>query len=254
MKIREMEIGGGMPGICVPVTENAREDILAKAQEIVLHHVDMVEWRMDFYRDVMNVEEVIATLRALRSILGNTVLLATFRTAAEGGQREIRYSTYVELNTAVAKSGYADLVDIEVFRGVNENQKMEEDYQAFIREVDSCCPVVGSYHDFEKTPSEEEMEWRLLFMKEVGVRIPKLAVMPQDRRDVMRLLAVTERVKEKLGDTPLITMSMGGLGVLSRISGAFTGSAVTFGCLGEGSAPGQLPVEKLRTVLEILQG
>lgn len=254
MRIREIEIGSGMPKICVPITENTREKILAKAEEIVLHHVDMVEWRMDFYQDVMEAEEVIETLRALRSILGNTVLLATFRTAAEGGQKEIDCTTYVELNTVVAKSGYADLIDIEVFRGVNEEQKMEETYRSFIRQVASCCPVIGSYHDFEKTPTEEEMERRLLFMKEAGVSIPKLAVMPQDRRDVMRLLSVTERVTEQLGDTPVITMSMGSLGVLSRVSGAFSGSAVTFGCLGEGSAPGQLPVEKLGMVLDILQG
>lgn len=289
MKIREIEIGSGMPKICVPITENTRESILAKAEEIVLHHVDMVEWRMDFYQDVMDIEKVLETLQGLRSILGNTVLLVTFRTAAEGGQREIELTTYVELNTAVAESGHADMVDIEVFRGisvnerssftrqvctadsanidglaapkgrsmtvsVNENGTMEAAYQAFIREVDSHCPVVGSYHDFDKTPSDEEMERRLMFMKEAGARIPKLAVMPKDRRDVLRLLSVTERVQEQLGDTPLITMSMGSLGCLSRVSGALTGSAVTFGCLGEGSAPGQLPVEKLRTALQILQG
>lgn len=254
MKIREIEIGSGMPKICVPITENTREDILAKAEEIALHHVDMVEWRMDFYREVMDVEKVLETLQGLRRTLGNMVLLATFRTAAEGGQKEIDDSTYVELNAAVAKSGCADLVDIEVFRGVNEEQKMEDAYQTFIREVNACCPVVGSYHDFEKTPTEEDMEGRLLFMKEVGVGIAKLAVMPKNRRDVLRLLAVTEQVTEKFGDTPVITMSMGSLGAFSRICGTVTGSAVTFGCLGESSAPGQLPVEKLREVLQILQG
>ena len=51
---------------------------------------------------------------------------------------------------------------------------------------------------------------------------------------------------------PVITMSMGAAGCISRISGEFTGSCVTFGSGAQASAPGQLPMTELQEVLEVL--
>ena len=54
---------------------------------------------------------------------------------------------------------------------------------------------------------------------------------------------------------PVVTMSMGGLGAVSRVSGAVFGSALTFATAGGApSAPGQLPVERVRAMLELLPG
>ena len=48
---------------------------------------------------------------------------------------------------------------------------------------------------------------------------------------------------------------MGGLGAVSRVSGAVFGSALTFATAGGApSAPGQLPVERVRAMLELLPG
>lgn len=52
---------------------------------------------------------------------------------------------------------------------------------------------------------------------------------------------------------PVVTMSMGARGVISRLSGGLTGSAITFGAAAEASAPGQLPAGKLREILEFLE-
>lgn len=56
----------------------------------------------------------------------------------------------------------------------------------------------------------------------------------------------------KHADRPLITMSMGSLGVVSRVSGATFGSAATFGAAKKASAPGQVSVDELRSILEVL--
>ena len=53
-------------------------------------------------------------------------------------------------------------------------------------------------------------------------------------------------------EIPVITMSMGKQGIVSRISGSLTGSALTFATAGEASAPGQIPVEKMREILDII--
>mgnify|MGYP002231440565 CR=1 FL=1 len=42
--------------------------------------------------------------------------------------------------------------------------------------------------------------------------IPKIAVMPQNKKDVLTLLAATEEMATNYADRPIITMSMAGTG------------------------------------------
>ena len=67
-------------------------------------------------------------------------------------------------------------------------------------------------------------------MQELGADIPKIAVMPQNKQDVLTLLAATEEMNRNHADRPIITMSMAGTGVVSRLCGEVFGSALTFGC------------------------
>ena len=109
-----------------------------------------------------------------------------------------------------------------------------------------------SNHDFEKTPSFDEITGRLIGMKQLGADVAKLACMPNSAKDVLTLLSATEAVKAQYPDEPIITMSMGKLGVISRISGELFGSALTFGSAKKASAPGQLEVTALRQILQAL--
>ena len=112
--------------------------------------------------------------------------------------------------------------------------------------------VVASNHDFHKTPAQEEIVSRLKKMQELGADIPKIAVMPQNKKDVLTLLAATEEMATEYADRPIITMSMAGTGVISRLCGEVFGSALTFGAVGKASAPGQMGAEDLKTVLTLL--
>ena len=47
-------------------------------------------------------------------------------------------------------------------------------------------------------------------------------------------------------ETPIITMSMGALGAVSRLSGEAIGSAMTFANPGKASAPGQVSLEVVK--------
>lgn len=109
-----------------------------------------------------------------------------------------------------------------------------------------------SNHDFDKTPSFDEITGRLIGMKKLGADVAKLACMPNSAKDVLTLLSATEAVKSQYPDEPLITMSMGKLGTISRISGEIFGSALTFGSAKKASAPGQLEVTTLQQILRAL--
>ena len=76
--------------------------------------------------------------------------------------------------------------------------------------------------------------------------------MPQTEEDVLRLLSVTSEFYKENPDTPIISMSMGKLGMISRLCGETFGSCVTFGAGKNASAPGQIPVEKLQMILTTL--
>lgn len=245
VKVRGIEIGGGRPKICVPVVGKKREEILAQAKRIAGSLADIAEWRADWYEEVFRPEKVGKTLEDLRTILNDKPLLFTFRTQREGGEKEISGQAYNQLVEKVIESGFADMVDIEYFTCPGERERLLS--FAASRQV----KTILSSHDFQKTPPEEELIGRLKAMEEAGGDIAKIAVMPRDSQDVLILLGATEKAGKKV-NCPVITMSMGKIGVISRICGEATGSALTFGTLGEASAPGQMELEPLRTILEIL--
>lgn len=246
VKVRNIEIGTGIPKICVPIVGETREEILKAAETIKTTAADVVEWRVDWYEDIFDFEKTKETMESLRAVLGDMPILFTFRTSNEGGEKAIDADAYVELNKNAAKTGLIDLVDVEVFTG-------DDAVKAVVETAHQCgVKVVASNHDFYKTPAKEEIVSRLRKMQELGADIPKIAVMPQSRRDVLTLLAATEEMASDYADRPIITMSMSGTGVISRLCGEAFGSALTFGAVGKASAPGQMGAEDLQTVLELL--
>ena len=246
VKVRNIEIGAGIPKICVPIVGVTREEILAAAENIKSTKADVVEWRVDWYENIFDFTKTEATMQALREVLGEMPILFTFRTSKEGGEKAIETEAYVELNQNAAKTGLVDLVDVEAFTG--------DDVVKAVVEIahENGVKVIASNHDFHKTPAKEEIVSRLRKMQELGADIPKIAVMPQNKKDVLTLLAATEEMVSEYADRPIITMSMAGTGVISRLCGEVFGSALTFGAAKKASAPGQMGVNDLSTVLGLL--
>ena len=89
-------------------------------------------------------------------------------------------------------------------------------------------------------------------MQQAGADLPKLAVMPRCRTDVLELLAATAEMADLHPETPVITMSMGALGAVSRLAGEIFGSAMTFANPGQASAPGQVSLDIVNEVLDAL--
>ena len=113
--------------------------------------------------------------------------------------------------------------------------------------------MVCSSHDFHKTPPRAELVSRMVAMQRAGADLPKLAVMPQSRADVLELLAATAEMTDYHPETPVITMSMGALGAVSRLCGEAFGSAMTFANPGTASAPGQVGLDVVNAVLDSLR-
>lgn len=244
--LRGVEIGAGRPKIIVPIVGKTEQEILDKAAELVQAKPDVVEWRVDYFQGVGDVQRVVDTARELNEALGEIPILFTFRTKREGGEKEIGMEDYTALNRAVAQSSYVDAVDVEIFSG---DEVVRKNIAAI---HDAGAAVVGSSHEFHRTPEHAELIYRLRKMQDMGADILKVAVMPQNKADVLTLLSATEEMYRLYAQRPLLTMSMASDGVISRLCGEVFGSAATFGMVGQGSAPGQIPADQLEQVLEIL--
>ncbi len=243
IQVRNVRIGEGVPKIIVPIVGTTTEEILRAAEALKHVKADIVEWRVDHFQQVDQVGCVEKTADALREVLGERPILFTFRTANEGGEKAISGRDYVSLNCHMIKTGRIDLVDVEAFLG-------NEEVRSIIQTAhENGVIVVASNHDFQKTPPKEELVKRLTYMHEIGADIPKIAVMPTCKADVLTLLSATTEVSEQL-PCPIITMSMSAIGLISRLSGETFGSACTFGAVGQASAPGQMNAEALEVVLE----
>ncbi|MCC8076092.1 MAG: type I 3-dehydroquinate dehydratase [Clostridiales bacterium] len=244
--VKNCRIGEGKAKIIVPIVGVTQEAILAEAATFDSIPVDVVEWRIDWYEDVFDTAKVIETAGKLQQVLGDIPVLCTFRTAKEGGEKAIEPEVYAQLLKDVAASGTVDLIDVEIFTG-------DEIVSDIIAAAHAAgVKVVASNHDFFKTPSQSDIVYRLRKMQDMGADIPKIAVMPTCKKDVITLLAATEEMATNFADRPIITMSMAGTGVISRLVGESLGSSMTFGAAAKASAPGQIGVKELDAVLETI--
>lgn len=241
--VKNCAIGEGKTKIILPIVAVTQADILKEAAALTALPLDVVEWRIDWYEDGCCAEKVAETAAALQKVLGEIPLLITFRTAKEGGERDISTEDYRQLMTEICACGAADLVDVELFLGDEILSSLAETAHAH------GVKVVASSHEWKHTPSQEEIVSRLCRMQELGADILKIAVTPTCSRDVITLLSATEEMASCHAHCPLITMSMGGKGVITRLVGESFGSAMTFGAGKKASAPGQVGARELDAVL-----
>ena len=244
--IRGCRIGEGRPKVILPIVERAEAAILEKAAQFSTLQADCVEWRVDHFDDARTPGAVARCLAKLRVALKDKLLLVTIRTKAEGGEQVLSHPEYLAFLSLILDTDCADLLDIEFFTaGADLSLLVEQAHTAGV-------PVVCSSHDFAKTPHRAELVERMVQMQQAGADLPKLAVMPQSRTDVLELLAATAEMADLHPETPVITMSMGTLGAVSRLAGETFGSAMTFANPGQASAPGQVSLDIVNEVLDAL--
>ena len=163
-------------------------------------------------------------------------LLITARHPEEGGQGHLTTAQRLELLEAVLP--HATLVDIEL--------RSAPEMLSFMRKAQAQkVGVIGSYHDFDTTPTVETMLGAAEFAYQCRVDVVKLATKLNGPEDLTRLMQVLNQEKR----LSLSIMGMGELGRISRLTLAKCGSVLNYGYLGESNAPGQWPARRLKELL-----
>ena len=246
--LRGQPLGGEkFPAVCTPLVGRSSREVLSEVQFLVALKPDLLEWRVDFFEGIGNPGAVLDLAARIRQAAAGIPLLFTRRCVREGGAKiDLTEEEALALYGAVCRSGDVDLVDFEM---ANDPAHVRQ-----VREISKAARVglILSFHDFHATPPIELLNRRFLQAQELGADVAKVAVMPGAMEDVLTLLNATWQSSQKL-DIPLISMSMGARGSLTRLFGCAFGSALTFAIGAGQSAPGQLPIGDLRTAQEIVQ-
>lgn len=219
VSVRNIVLGEGIPKICIPLVSTCLDALLNDIKKALDHSADLIEWRVDWMDDILKKGYLEEILPAVRKAAGDTPLLFTFRTKKEGGNMAASLLQYKELVKRAICSGLVDLVDIELF----SDKDTVNELIALAKEKN--VKTILSNHDFFKTPSGNEIFSRLKQMEEAGADIAKIAVMPESTEDVLTLLSATCKAKKEL-TCPVITMSMAGTGLISRLSGKYSAPAL----------------------------
>ena len=246
ISIRDAVLGGTKPLVCIPLVGKTEEEIFSEARNVLVVKPDIIELRIDAWDFIENVSESAAMIRSVRSIVGSMPIILTCRGDWEGGFKKVSDDAKFSIYSEAVKEDLVDFIDMELKYGPQKISEVLESIKG------SKVSLIVSFHDFKKTPGREEIISIMSAQIEAGAHVAKLAAMPEKEEDVLDILSATLDVRRKFPDIPLITMSMGSIGAVSRIIGGLYGSDLTFAVGSKASAPGQIPVAELRKCLEVI--
>ena len=248
-KEQQVPIQGDRCGICVPIVGPTIEEILSQVQEAVQAKVDLIELRPDMWMKASHIsdEEYIPTIvnfvEEMHSKYEKMPMLFTWRTLAEGGEMSLSNENYGNLLQAIVDQNVVDAMDVELFTYTDTmSQIIKEAHHQGIQ-------TVMSYHNFHKTLNRDTLHLYAEQMISAGASVIKFALMPTTSDDVLSVLQFTKELTERYPQLPRITMSMGKLGQMTRTCGHVFGNCLTFGTLGQASAPGQVKVAVLKQLV-----
>jgi 3-dehydroquinate dehydratase-1 len=239
-------LGGPIPLICLPLVAKDGAELLRQAAELTRLAPDLLEWRVDGYDQAEDTSACLEALSDLKAAMGSIPLIFTCRIHAEGGFKNLSQEVRLELFTAAIASGGVEIVDVEMGNEPAFIEKIKKTARM------SDTKLILSYHNFDETPDGTFIHDKLVGAQEMGADIVKLAVMAKDNADVLTLLGETLKARTGAVQVPIVTMSMGPVGAVTRVAGGLFGSDLTFAIGKESSAPGQIPIADLRQAMSVL--
>ena len=248
IRIQGKALGDGtLPIIITPLVGKTLAEVLEEVAAIVPKGPDLLEWRIDFFEAIGDTKAVVETALAIRQAAGGIPVLLTRRNVTEGGVPiPIVEAEVVAMYSAVCQAHCVEMIDYELSNTPEDLKRLREASAA------NGITMIMSYHNFQITPDAATLDSKFAAAERLGADVAKVAVMPKNEQDVLALLAATDRARQSI-NVPLISMSMGGIGSLTRMMGWVYGSAATFAVGKSSSAPGQISIEDLRVMLKLVR-
>ncbi|WNY25806.1 type I 3-dehydroquinate dehydratase [Methanolapillus millepedarum] len=238
---------------------------------------DILEIRFDLILDGLLSElnekavrkECVSLIREIRKT--GLPVIGTFRSKKEGGNMDLNSRDAFKWMRFVLP--YVDFIDIEWSSPKGKMRKLIDSAHQNQKQV------IISSHYFDQMPSKKQMMKMIVSSQKAGADISKIAVMPKDDADVLKLfeagLLSQKKVlqndgTQKTGDEPksdvrleaklktnaglgcVCLIAMGGSYQYSRIIAPVFGSVLSYGYVTMPAAPGQLRVDEIKSGLKSL--
>ena len=267
LKCNDVTLSTDKPLVCVSITGANLREIKEQTKKIKRIKPDIVEWRADCLKiedEKSEIMEIAYALTYIHKRIKKYPLIFTFRNSDEGGKRRITFDKYKEMIHYICLEGIKNkvqLVDVEAY-----NKRDLDGMKELLDDIHSNgLKVLGSYHNFNKTPSKEELTTIFTTMEQMGCDIAKIAVMPQGKGDVYAVIGAATYAYENLS-VPTISIAMGELGSITRVALKQTHSVLTFASLADDetfkgelrqediekmNALGQLPYTMAKKLVEV---
>jgi len=217
IKIGKMELGV-IPRV-VGIIDSPMPE--ARLKSFAERGVDIFEVRVDLFNKPIG--KVIDYIKTVRKTVKNAPVIGTIRET--DFNRADRAEWYMTL------APHVDCVDIEL--GIPE-------WRELLDGIMNPTVIMVSEHDFSATPDMIGLGDIVKRAVSQGAEIVKIAAMANSVSDVTRLLRFTEECR-----TPIVSISMGDTGAVSRVIAPIFGSLFTYGYLRKPVVPGQLSAIKL---------
>jgi 3-dehydroquinate dehydratase-1 len=205
----------------------------AEVLSLVQRGLDVAELRVDHFARV-DAASVLAQL----DVFAGVPLLATIRSAAEGGGWKGTEADRLALFRALLPR--VDAVDVEIASEIARD---------VVRDAQRAGRLaIASFHDFARTPGAGALAAVVARGRALGADVVKIATAVagrDDLRSLARLLVDTD-------DIGLIAIGMGDAAVATRVLFPALGSLLTYAHAGNVTAPGQIPLVEMRQLLRRL--
>lgn len=240
--IRNCTLGSGYVKICIPIVAKNQEEVVKQCELAMQLPCDVLEIRLDYFEN-MNMDDMKATFKKMKEITHDKIILATFRSLEEGGQRSCSNEEYEALYSLLIYENGCDMIDLEYSKGLSSISKLHS-----IAQQNGVFTIISS-HDFKETKSSIILQEQLQKMADLGMDMVKLAVMPKQEEDVRRLMDVAKLMSGCIAQ-PLIVLAMDELGKRTRIECEDFASCMSFAVADKASAPGQMGCREVRLLLD----
>ena len=174
--------------------------------------VDILEVRVDLFEGPRTPGNVVDEVKVLKR--HEMSLIGTIRGQGEGGKAKFSDAQRADLYQKI--SPLVDAMDVDL------SATILKPVVALARRNKNT--VILSHHDFHGTPSESVLKQIVNKATALGSDIIKVATLAQSESDVLRLLQFTMAHRHQ----NIVTVSMGGIGSLSRLLFPLAGSLLTY--------------------------
>ncbi len=214
----------GRPRIVLSLNDATPPDLIQEARQLGL---DLVELRIDQYAsfDSKHVLREVGRFKDCSTI-------ATIRMKSEGGLWNLPEPERLELFKKIIPE--VNAVDIEL--------SAETILPDVVQAAHAAKKIaIISYHNFNGTPTLNELNGILDEAKSFGADIVKIAAKAAKQEDIQVLAGFTIANASK----GIVTIAIGSEGALSRVFFPALGSLLTYAYLDRPTAPGQLGYKEL---------